>query len=646
MCGICGFVSPYAEKQVEAGVLNHMTSLLKHRGPDDEGFYFSDRVGLGIRRLSIIDLETGNQPIFNEDGSLSLVFNGEIYNYPQLREELKQAGHRFRTKSDGEVLLHAFEQDGFDSLKKLNGMFAYAIWDRDRRRLFIARDRLGIKPLYYWIEGDQLAFASELRALIAYPDVPRTVDPTALDHYLTLEYIPAPFSILSGVRKLPAGHFLVYQDGELEVNRYWDLAQVEPRPDPAQPVDQLRGLLEDAVRLQMISDVPLGAFLSGGIDSSTVVACMASQSGDPIRTFSIGFAEETYNELPFAREIAGAFQTRHRESVLTPEIGDYTVDLVTHLSEPLGDFSIFPTYWVSRLAAEEVKVVLSGDGGDEVFGGYETYLADRVDRFYRLLPGALRSGAVPSILRRIHPRPEKKGLINKIKRFAEGGALSPDLQHTRWMIFLTDQLRRELFQPGFRERIPEDSTGALLRSYFDRVKDREPLTQQQYVDMVTYLPENILTKVDRMSMAVSLETRVPLLDHRIVEYVWSLPSTWKINGFSTKVILRKAMGGTLPSPVIHKQKQGFSIPIKHWLRGPLRGLMLEALSPDRLRIEGIFNPETVQGLVKEHLSGRSNYSHQIWALVVYQVWKDSIQKVPKSPPPSTHPIKLTAEIGE
>ncbi len=624
MCGICGIVSIEPDEQVDEQRLRQMCRTLRHRGPDDEGYYAADQAGLGMRRLSIIDLATGQQPIANEDGTIWIVFNGEIYNYQVLRVQLEQRGHTFRTNTDTETIVHAYEEYGDRCVDHLNGMFGFAIWDARKRRLLLARDRVGIKPLYYWLGPEQLVFGSELKSVIACPGTPRQIDPVALNHFLTLEYIPAPWTIFQGIYKLPAGHILVLEDGQCTTAAYWDIPlQAGPQTE-ADCAEALTELLEDAVRLQLVSDVPVGAFLSGGLDSSTIVSLMRRQSSEPIQTFSIGFEDSTYNELPYARAVAQQFGTNHHEELLTPDIVTLTERLVRHLDEPFGDFSIFPTYLVSALARRHVKVVLSGDGGDELFGGYESYVAQRYDRFYRLLPAPLRQEILPSLLNRVPPQAAKKGLINKVKRFTEGAALPAALQHTRWMTFMTDQDKRALYQPDLHSAINGTTPTAMITNYFQRVAHADPLAQQQYVDVKTYLAENILTKVDRMSMAASIEARVPLLDHRIVEFALNLPPHLKMQQGQTKVLLRKVMAERLPATILTKPKQGFSMPLKHWLCGPLRPMMADLLSAQSIHNRGCFQAEPIAQWVAEHLAGRANHSHRLWGLMVFELWQREV----------------------
>lgn len=623
-----------------------MCGRLHHRGPDDEGFYGDACVQLAMRRLSIIDLATGRQPVTNESRTVWLVYNGEIYNYRELRRRLEQCGHVFSSQSDSEVIVHAYEEYGDDCLAHLNGMFAIALWDGPRRRLLLARDRIGIKPLYYWAGSDVLVFGSELKAVLAYPGLPATLDAEALDQFLTLEYIPAPRTIFADIHKLPAGHKLVFSPAGLAITAYWDVALAPAPATRDTGAEELRALIRDAVSLQMVSDVPLGAFLSGGLDSSTVVALMSEQSTNPVPTFSIGFADAGYNELGYARTLAAYVGAQRTERILQPNIAQLAYDLVPHFDEPFADFSIFPTYLVSQVARQSVKVVLSGDGGDELFGGYDAYMADRLDRHYRRLPARLRQQTLPALLSKLPPQPPKKGLVNKAKRFVEGAALPAALHHARWMVFLGEADRRALYQPDWRATLADHPAAGVLAPYFQKAAHLDPLAQQQYVDLKTYLADGILTKVDRMSMAASLEARVPLLDHRIVEFALGLPTCWKIRGGQTKVILRRAMRDRLPKSILNRSKQGFSIPLKHWLCGPLKPLMLDLLSERSLGQHGYFNLSTVRSWLSEHLDGRANRSHHLWALMVFELWHQQVfdrRQAPNAPvhvnsPPRPRPV--------
>lgn len=621
MCGICGVASSHNLDSASGIILERMCQSLYHRGPDDDGYYLGKKALLGVRRLSIIDLVTGRQPIPNEDRAVWVAFNGEIYNYREIRAQLEAKGHVFATQSDTEVIIHAYEEYGQGCVDLFNGMFAFAVWDANQHRLFLARDRLGIKPMYYWTGNGQIVFGSEIKAIIAHPIVPRDIDPLALDYFLTLEYIPGPRTIFKDIHKLQPGHYLIFQNGSLKVERYWDIAPQAFPQDEQTCHEALVELIKDSVQMRLVSDVPLGAFLSGGIDSSTVLAFMSQASGSPVKTFSIGFEDDSYNELPFARQVAAAFKTEHHEQVMSPDITALAEQLAGHLDEPLGDFSIFSTYLVSQMASKFVKVVLSGDGGDEVFGGYDTYLAQSLHEYYRQLPAGLRKNVLPRLFDLIPPQRSKKGLVNKSKRFVEGSLYPEFLQHTRWMLFMTEMDKYQLYTPEWRHQLNGHNATAFFENYFHNADPWDSLAQQQYVDIKTYLVDNILTKVDRMSMAVSLEARVPLLDHRIVEFALNLPAQMKLQRGKTKIILRKAMAEILPQSVLTKPKQGFSIPLKHWLRGPLRPLMMDLLSTNCIRRRGYFEPQAVSHWVDEHLEGRANHSHRLWALLMFELWQ-------------------------
>jgi len=621
MCGICGVTYFDRERNVSELEVKGMCDVIRHRGPDDQGWITKGNYGIGMRRLSIIDLFTGRQPISNEDGSIWIVFNGEIYNHMELRDELVKKGHTFQTKCDTEAIVHAYEEYGEDCPKKLNGMFGFAILDQKKQTLFLARDRLGIKPLYYYHDSGKFAFGSELKSILQVENIPREVDKRALDIFLTFEYIPSPYSIFEGIRKLPPGHSLTLKDGRITIKEYWDLRFDEKETPEDDLCEQLLDLFQDAVKIRLMSDVPLGAFLSGGIDSSAIVAMMSRVMDRPVKTFSIAFKEDTYNESPYAQQIANRFNTEHHVEVIEPNALELTEKLVGFLDEPFGDFSIFPTYLVSKMARKHVTVSLSGDGGDELFAGYDTYIANKAGRAYERLPGLLR-GAMHPILNRIPPTEKKKGLINRAKRFVEGMQLPPDLEHTRWMIFLQEAEKSKLYSDDLQDVLNGSDSFEFIRSYFNRVNTTDPLNRQLYVDIKSYLVDDILVKVDRMSMATSLETRVPFLDHRFVEFTATIPSRLKLQGKSTKYLLKKAMQGILPPEILNRGKEGFSIPIKNWLKTDLKSLMLEVLEPQKIKREGFFNANYVEQLKKEHLSGKKNHSHRLWSMMVFGIWQN------------------------
>ncbi|NOZ61614.1 MAG: asparagine synthase (glutamine-hydrolyzing) [Calditrichaeota bacterium] len=628
MCGICGVVHTNFSQRVEESQLRRMTDAIVHRGPDDEGIYVKREVGLGMRRLSIIDLATGKQPISNETGDVWIVFNGEIYNHQELRKELIARGHRFATKADTESIIHAYEEYGERCVEKLNGMFAFAIWDEKKKSLFVARDRIGIKPLYYFFDKKRFIFGSEIKSILQAGEVPRRIDLQALDNFLTFEYIPAPLSVFQDIRKLPPGQTLTLKENEIYLRSYWNLQMGQDEFDPQRTQEKLVEVLQDAVKIRLMSDVPLGAFLSGGIDSSTIVALMAQVMNQPVKSFSIGFEDQTYNELNYARLIAQKYQTEHFESIIRPNALELMESLIHFLDEPFGDFSIFPTYLVSKMAREHVTVVLSGDGGDELFGGYDTYLAHQIANKYAKLPSWLKKGMVRPLVDSLPPSPKKKGLINRAKRFVEGTKLPSQLQHTRWMIFLQDAEREMLYTPEMRSGMSDASPYQFILDYFEHsaAQTTDEVNQQMYVDVKTYLVDDILVKVDRMSMATSLEARVPFLDHRVVELAASIPGTAKLQGKKSKVILKEAMRKYLPEEILYRGKEGFSIPIKNWLKNELKTMMLDLLNSDRIKAEGFFDSRFVERLISEHLSGKENHSHRLWALMMFEKWSDLYMK--------------------
>jgi asparagine synthase (glutamine-hydrolysing) len=539
MCGICGLAFSDNQKQPSLDLINSMCRTLIHRGPDDEGVYIDDGIALGARRLSIIDVIGGHQPLSNENKNIWVVQNGEIYNFLQLRKELKTRRHSFKTRTDTEVIAHSYEEWGERCVDKYRGMFAFAIWDKIQKTLFIARDRLGIKPLYYTLLPDKsLVFGSELKAILCHPDVKRQIDPMALDLFLTLEYIPAPYSIFKGIYKLPAAHTLTYQKGTIDIKRYWKVSPAEKEIITKKNIeyysDQLYELLKESVNLRLISDVPLGAFLSGGIDSSCIVGLMKELGASPIRTFSIGFEDRTYNETPHARRIADRFETTHEEFTIQPDALDLTEKLIHHLDEPFGDFSIFPTYLVSKMARKYVTVILSGDGGDEIFGGYEHYQAQKFARLPFITWAAKPASAIINLF---PPSPKKKGAWNKIQRFFQGMDHDSSLRHFRWMMFLTNETKQQFYTKYFLDECLGNENLNLKKpffSFFQEMQSYDKINRELFLDLNSYLADDILVKVDRMSMAASLETRVPLIDHKVVEFIFSLPGHLKIKKFTTK----------------------------------------------------------------------------------------------------------------
>ncbi|OQY27497.1 MAG: asparagine synthase (glutamine-hydrolyzing) [Candidatus Cloacimonetes bacterium 4572_55] len=622
MCGICGSYakkSPSDEK--DRLRVAQITRALRHRGPDDEGFFHDDRISLGHRRLSIIDLSQGGQPIFNEDESCVIVFNGEIYNYQELRSDLEAKGHRFRTQSDTEVILHQYEESGPSCVTFLNGMFTFAIWDRHKKRVLLARDRLGIKPLYFYQDSRRLLFSSELRPLLRYGDIDGSIDPYSLYCLLNFQYVPAPKTIIKSIRKLPPGCLLIAQGGDIQEKRYWSISQIEPRQDwdYHQAKEELSALLRDSVQRRMISDVPLGAFLSGGVDSSTIVSLMSSYANRPIHTFSVGFSSESsganrYNETGFARLAADHFRSEHRDLMISPtEFADALPAVWRHLDGPVTDPAIVPTYLVSKLARELVTVVLTGEGADELFGGYLRYSLDRYHAFFRL-PEFMRSLIHP--IWRLIPNSQRWQ-----KGFQAVTTMDPLSRYLRWVsVFDQNFLVHALTQAdvlGFFQQ----TVACLDQNFMDKKKGSDfSLNHTLALDLQTWLPDDLLAKVDAMSMAVSLEARVPFLDHRLVELAMAMPHNWKISGKIRKRILKDVAAPLLPKAILDRKKMGFDTPLRQWFRGPLRPLLQETLSDSELKKHGFFNTHSINGMMQRFFSGRQDFSLQLWSLFLFQNW--------------------------
>ncbi|MEE2789996.1 MAG: asparagine synthase (glutamine-hydrolyzing) [Acidobacteriota bacterium] len=627
MCGITGIVERDFARPVDRGQLERMVETLRHRGPDDRGQFVKQGVGLGMRRLSIIDVESGQQPFANEDGTVHLVANGEIYNHARLRDELSAKGHRFRSSSDVEVILHGYEAFGVEVLSRLRGMFAFAIWDGRTRRLFAARDRAGEKPLFYTQIPDRLLFASEMKALLVRSDVSREVDFEALDQFLTYEYVLSPRTMFSDIRAVPPAHYLVYERGAVKIERYWDVASVPVRSwSDEEAASELRSTLGRAVAGQMMSDVPLGAFLSGGIDSSAIVGLMDEASGgaSPVNTFSMGFAAASYNELPYAREVASRFGTNHREGMVEPDLSTLFEDLVTQFDQPFADVSLFPTYLVSKMAREHVAVALSGDGGDELFGGYDTYEAEALaHRISRFVPNGVMQ-IVAAMTAMLPPSEKKKGFVNKLRRFTQGLVAGPsEIAHYRWMTFLDGPAKLRFYTPALQDALVKSDVYAPIRRHLRGAHTDDLLNRQLYADLQVYLNDDILVKVDRMSMATSLETRAPFLDVDVMELAFSMPGSLKIRNGRRKYVLKEAMKTLLPQSVLERKKEGFSIPMKTWLRGAWAPLMQDLLDSHRTRRRGWFEPTELSRLVGEHLAGQQNHAHVLFSLMVLERWCDA-----------------------
>jgi asparagine synthase (glutamine-hydrolysing) len=622
MCGIAGFYHFASGRPADRQVAEAMTHALRHRGPDDSGFLVAGPLALGMRRLSIIDLGGGHQPIGNEDGTVQIVFNGEIYNHVPLRRELEARGHVFRTRADTEVIVHGYEEYGTAVLDRLNGMFGFALWDARAGRLLLARDRLGVKPLYYALTSDGLLFASELKSLLHYPGLGRTLDRAALAQYLAWEYIPSPRTPFASIRKLPPATLLIVEGGAVRTEVFWKLREMPPIPSVAEAEEGLRAHLDRSVRLQMEADVPVGAFLSGGLDSSALVATLCAVRGGPVHTFSIGFGEDDFDETGYARQVASALGTVHREEILRPDCLGLFEEVAGFLDEPFADNSILPTYLVSRVARASVKVALSGDGGDELFAGYDHYKADRILRWYQRVPRPARQAALGFLGQGVGRRPTKRGGVRRrLHRLEEALACPPFLAQARFMVRSGGGVREGLLLGG------SDAVAgtAWAEPFADIVREsplRPGLAHQQYIDLRTFLADDILFKTDRASMAASLEARVPYLDHELVEFAFRIPDAWKLRGLVGKWILRRAFKGRIPEVVLRRRKSGFSVPVASWLRAELKPLAHDLLAPARLRRQGVFDPEAVGRLLREHQQVEADHARVLWALVMFQAWWD------------------------
>lgn len=612
MCGIAGFISDRLSLEERQEKIQVMCSVIEHRGPDEKGILIRDKVTLGMQRLSIIDLKSGSQPILNEDKSAAIVFNGEIYNYLELKAELEKLGHKFRTNSDTETILHTYEQFGTKCVEKLRGMFAFAIYDFKLHNLFLARDRVGKKPLFYTLtpKGD-FVFGSEIKVLLEYGEIRREIDLSALDAFITFGYVPEDFCIFKDVHKLPPGHFLLYENGKIRTEKYWDFkCDLKPKTEE-ECIETLRWKIQDAVKVRLMSEVPLGAFLSGGIDSSTVVATMSKLLDKPVKTFSIGFNEDSFNELKFARITAKYFQTEHYEFIVTPDLVKIVDDLVWHFDEPFADSSALPTYMVSKMAREHVKVVLSGDGGDELFAGYTRYLGTSQKP---QLPYLFKKGL--NTLSQLLPHSTKG------KYYLYNISLDPIAGYIDSISYFNRIRKRLLYSQDFLKMLNGQFCKGEERyqSIAESIKTNDLIESLLYLDRKTYLPSDILVKVDRMSMAVSLEARAPFLDQELIEFAQTIPSNLKLKGSETKYILKKAMEGIVPKEILYRQKQGFGIPIEDWINSELKNEIREVLSEKRTLERGYFKPSYIKILLKEHELGRRNQSHALWILWMLELW--------------------------
>ena len=626
MCGIAGILQ-FDGDVADRRILQNMVDTLAHRGPDGQGIHVDGPVGLGHRRLAVLDLSpAGEQPMCNEDGSIWLTYNGEVYNHAEIRRDLQQRGHQFRSRSDTEIIVHAYEEWGVQCLDRLNGMFAFGLWDGNNRRLWLVRDRIGIKPLFYAHRPKSLLFASEIKGLLCDPTLTRTIDYQALAYYLALNWMPGPYSLLAEVRQVLPGHYLlVNADGRVRDVQYWRLRfREDVHKGEKAWVEQFDALMEDATRLRLVSDVPFGAFLSGGLDSSSVSYWMTKTLSHRLKTFSVGFDEASYDETPYARQVAAALASEHHERTVTPEAVEILPKLVWHGEEPTADASMVPFYYLARETRRHVTVALGGDGADELLAGYETYQAHAAARLYRLLPGILRRRVVAPLMRALPVSHAKISLDHKLRRFVAGADLSAEDAHAMWRIIFDAQARRSLLapvwdQPGVRSDVID-----LYRSHFAQTNARHPLNRLLAVDTCLYLPNDMLVKVDRMTMAHGLEARVPFLDHRVVEFCATVPPSLKLKGYRTKkYLLKAAMRRRLPRAIVRRPKQGFNSPVPGWIVGDLKPFVLDTLSARAVREMGIMEPGVVEGILSDHFQRRADNSYQIWCMLTLSLWYKS-----------------------
>lgn len=632
MCGIFGVVTSNNQVLPQLEMLQAMAKTLRQRGPDDEGIHIQGRAGLGATRLSIIDLPHGNQPLFNEDRTIWVVQNGELYNYRELKKLLTKRGHRFLTSSDTEVYAHAYEEWGLSFVEKLRGMYALALWDEKRERLVLVRDRLGIKPLYYAQQNGQFIFASEIKAILP-TGIKRTLDRQALADYLSVNYVPGPRSIFTGIEKLPPAHVLEWINGKRRIYSYWKSSTLfgaiqGQKGFVSNEVDEmdegalrarLISLVEEAVKYHLVSDVPVGAFLSGGIDSSAVVALASRLYPKKLRTFSVGFDEKSYDERTHAQHVADQFGTKHESIALTLKPVELVEKIGTYLDEPFADSSAVAVYAISEVARKEgMKVILTGDGGDEVFGGYVTYQADQLLQWYNRLPRWLREGVISRLVNVLPASQKKMAFDFKVKRFVRGATDDPLLAHFLWKAIFTDQQLKKLLATHYTTR----PCSRLWQNAYDSMHSSDTLNKLMLTDLKTSLPDDMLTKVDRMSMANSLEVRVPLLDHPLIEFMASLPSRYKVRGMTLKYLFKKSLRGLLPDNILDRPKAGFHVPVTQWLNGELQDMIGDYLSPARLKREGYFKPAVVAEVLDDHRNKKADYAREIWGLLMFEIWRD------------------------
>ena len=634
MCGITGWANLDSRTPPFDGareLLHAMCERMVHRGPDSEGLFVTNGAALGMRRLAIIDLVTGEQPVFNEDKSVAAILNGEIYNYRDLRAGLEKLGHSFRSASDTEVLPHLYEEHGAEMVRELNGMFAFALWDAKRRRLLVARDRFGEKPLYWGVFDNTLLFASEPKVLLAHPAVKPTLNLQALRQYLSFDYVPAPLSIYQGIQKLPAAHMLTLENGRITIEPYWCLSYKTSQPVPSEreAAEHLQDLLADSVRMRLVSDVPLGVLLSGGVDSSSVAALAVRASSEAVKTFSISFAESSFDESAYARSVAKFLGTDHHEERLSANLAANLVgEIGAWMDEPFSDPSLVPTYLLSRFTRKHVTVALGGDGGDELFAGYPMYAGHHWAEIYNKVPAPLRTGMIEPLVRLLPVKTKNLSLDYKALRFVTGTKYDTVARHHIWFGSFTPGEQEQLLTAEALQQTESDIYHE-ARQMVEQCDNDDTVTRMQSLDTRLYLAEDILTKVDRASMAVSLEVRAPFLDPRVAEYAASLPPNYKLRGHKTKYILKKAVHELLPPFVTRRGKKGFGVPVAEWLKFKLRPLARDLLSPERVRRAGVFNPEYVSRLQDEHERGVANHRKLLWTLLMFELWHESFIETPR-----------------
>ena len=630
MCGIAGWINLDGKTSKNGGeaVLHAMCERMKHRGPDSEGLWVENQVALGMRRLSIIDLATGEQPVYSEDKSIVVVMNGELYNFREVRADLEKRGHKFETQTDTEILPHLYEEYGEDMLEHINGMFAFALWDKRREKLLIARDRFGEKPLYYGVFGGKLIFASEPKVLLSNPSVKPEINTQALRQFLSFDYVPAPASIYKGISKLPAAHLLTVEKGEVKTRRYWNLTWHKNGSTPSveKAAGDLRELLADAVRMRLVSDVPLGILLSGGVDSSTVAAFATRFSTEKVKTFSIGFEEDSFDESKYARQVAKHLDTEHYEDRLSVEkAADLISEIGTWLDEPMSDGSLIPTFLLSRFVRRYVTVALGGDGGDEIFAGYPMYFGHKVANLYGKVPRVLRRGLIEPIVNNLPVSTRNLSFDYKAKRFVAASKYDVVTRHHSWFGSFSIDEQQELLSKDIAAKTSNDIyRGA--KELLEICDADDEIERMQFLDINFYMAEDILTKVDRASMAVSLEVRAPFLDPRVAQFAAGLPLEYKLKGNKGKYILKKAVEPLLPKTILQRPKKGFGIPIAEWLKGRLNPLLHDLLAPERLKNQGLFDAAFVQKLIREHETGAASHHKQLWTLLVFQLWFDNFLK--------------------